>query len=133
MVGVVVFTVIAMVGIAVGAVIAGSEIATPVVGTIVLGLYAAALGGIGIAVGGLFGTSYAGPFVALFTILTWFVGIIGPALKLPDIFHELALTSHYGFTMLGQWDPVGIVASIVLAVGGILVGAWGFQRRDLRG
>jgi ABC-2 type transport system permease protein len=133
MVGVAVFTVIAMVGIAVGAVIAGSEIATPVIGTIVLGLYAAALGGIGIAVGGLFGTSYAGPFVALFTILTWFVGIIGPALKLPDIFHELALTSHYGFTMLGQWDPVGIVASIVLAVGGILVGAWGFQRRDLRG
>ena len=27
----------------------------------------------------------------------------------------------------------GIVASIVLAVGGVAVGAWGFQRRDLRG
>ena len=98
-----------------------------------LGLYAAALGGIGVAVGGLFGTSYAGPFVALFTILTWFVGIIGPALKLPEVVNQLALTSHYGFTMLGQWDPVGIVASLVLAVGGILVGAWGFQRRDLKG
>ena len=35
--------------------------------------------------------------------------------------------------MLGQWDPVGIVASVVLAVGGILVGAWGFKRRDLKG
>jgi ABC-2 type transport system permease protein len=133
MVGVVVLTLMTMVGIAVGAVIAGSEIATPVVGTIVLGLYAAALGGIGIAVGGLFGTSYAGPFVAFFTIITWFVGIIGPALNLPDIFHELALTSHYGFTMLGQWDPVGIIASIVLAVGGVAIGAWGFRRRDLRG
>ena len=133
MVGVVVLTVMAMIGVAVGAVIAGSEIATPVAGTIVLGLYAAALGGIGVAVGGLFGTGIAGPFVAIFTIVTWFVGIIGPALGLPDILHDLALTSHYGFTMLGQWDVVGIVASIALAVGGTAVGAWGFQRRDLRG
>jgi len=133
LVGVAVFTVMTMVGIAIGAVIAGSEIATPVAGTLVLGLYAAALVGIGIAVGGLFGTSYAGPFVAIFTIVTWFIGIIGPALNLPDVVHDLALTSHYGFTMLGQWDPVGVIASAVLAVGGVLVGAWGFRRRDLRG
>ena len=133
MVGIVVLTVMTMVGIAVGAVIANSEITTPVVGTLVLGLYAAALAGIGMAVGGVFGTSYAGPFVAIFTIVTWFVGIIGPALNLPDIFHELALTSHYGFTMLGQWDVVGVVASVALAVGGIALGAWGFHRRDLRG
>jgi ABC-2 type transport system permease protein len=133
MVGVVVLTVMAMIGVAIGAVMAGSEIATPVAGTIVLGLYAAALGGIGVAVGGLFGTGIAGPFVAIFTIVTWFVGIIGPALGLPDILHDLALTSHYGFTMLGQWDVVGIVTSIALAVGGTAVGAWGFQRRDLRG
>jgi ABC-2 type transport system permease protein len=133
LVGVVIFTVLTMIGIAIGATIAGSEIATPVAGTIVLGLYAAALGGIGIAVGGVFGTSYAAPFVAIFTIATWFVGVIGPALNLPDIFHELALTSHYGFTMLGQWDWVGVVASVALALGGVALGAWGFQRRDLRG
>ncbi len=132
MVGVVVFTVIAMIGIAIGAVIAGSEVATPVVGTVVLGLFAAALGGIGVAVGGVVGTSYAGPVVAVVTIVTWFVGTIGPALGLPDAIHQLALTTHYGFTMLGQWDPVGIVASIVLAVGGVALGAWGFRRRDLR-
>jgi hypothetical protein len=35
--------------------------------------------------------------------------------------------------MLGQWDPVGIVASVLLAVGGIAIGGWGFRRRDLRG
>jgi hypothetical protein len=35
--------------------------------------------------------------------------------------------------MLGQWDVVGIVASVVIAVGGVLLGAWGFARRDLRG
>ncbi|MFL5771300.1 MAG: hypothetical protein ACJ765_14595 [Chloroflexota bacterium] len=132
-VGAVVMTVIAMIGVGVGAVVAGSDIATPVAGTMVLGLYAAALGGIGIAIGGLLGTSYAGPFVAILTIVTWFVGIIGPALGLPDIAHQLALTSHYGFTMLGQWDWAGVVASVALAAGGVVVGAWGFKRRDLRG
>jgi len=131
--GVVVFTVIASLGIALGAAIAGGDIAGPVVGSLVLGVYAAALAGIGVAVGGVFGTSYAAPFVAVFVIVTWFVGIIGPALGLPEIFHDLALTSHYGFTMLGQWDVVGIVASIALAVGGLALGAWGFGRRDLRG
>jgi ABC-2 type transport system permease protein len=131
--GIVVFTVVSALGIALGALIAGGDIVTPVVGSLVLGVYAAALAGVGVAVGGVFGMSYAGPFVAIFTIVTWFVGIIGPALRLPDIFHELALTSHYGFTMLGQWDPVGIVASVVLAVGGAAIGVWGFKRRDLRG
>jgi ABC-2 type transport system permease protein len=133
LVGIVVFTVMAMIGIAIGAVIAGSEIATPVAGTLVLGIYAAALAGIGVAVGGVLGTSYAAPFVAIFTIVTWFVQIIAPALGLPDFVHDLALTSHYGFTMLGQWDWVGIALSAALAAGGILVGAWGFKRRDLRG
>jgi hypothetical protein len=34
--------------------------------------------------------------------------------------------------MVGVWDPVGIVASIVLAVAGIAIGSWAFSRRDLR-
>jgi ABC-2 type transport system permease protein len=132
LVGVAVFTVIQALGIALGAIIAGGDIATPVVGSLVLGLYAAALAGIGVAIGGLFGTGYAAPAVAVITIVTWFVGVIGPALGLPDALQQLALTSHYGFTMLGQWDVVGIVASVVIAVGGVAVGAWGFKRRDLR-
>ncbi len=133
LVGIVVVTIVAALGIAVGAVIAGGDIVQPVVGSLVLGLYAAALAGIGVAIGGLFRTSWAAPAVALFTIVTWLIDILAPAFKLPDVVHQLALTSHYGFTMLGQWDPIGIVASVVLAVGGILVGAWGFNRRDLKG
>jgi hypothetical protein len=35
--------------------------------------------------------------------------------------------------MLGIWDPVGIVACVALAIGGVLFGMWGFSRRDLRG
>ena len=42
------------------------------------------------------------------------------------------LARHYGEPMIGAWEPVGIVASLVLAVGGLLVGVWGFSRRDLR-
>ena len=49
------------------------------------------------------------------------------------VIHDLALSGHYGLPMLGRWDATGIVASLVLAVGGAAVGAWGFARRDLRG
>ena len=131
--GIVVVTIVAALGIAIGAVISGGDIVQPVVGSLVLALYAIALGGIGVAIGGVFGTSFAAPAVAVITILTWLLDILAPAFKLPDFVHELALTSHYGFTMLGQWDPVGIVLSIALGVGGVLIGAWGFKRRDLRG
>ena len=127
LVGIVVVTIVAALGIAVGAVIAGGDIVQPVVGSLVLGLYAAALAGIGVAIGGLFRTSWAAPAVALFTIVTWLIDILAPAFKLPDVVHQLALTSHYGFTMLGQWDPVGIVASVVLAVGGDPAGRVGLQ------
>jgi hypothetical protein len=33
--------------------------------------------------------------------------------------------------MVGRWDPVGIVACLVIAVGGIAIGAWGMTRRDI--
>ena len=120
-------------GIGIGATITGGDIVTPMVGTLSLGLYAVAMAGVGVAVGGVFGTGAAGPAVALLTVITWFDGIIAPALGLPDVVRELALTTHYGQPMLGVWDPAGIIASIVLGVGGVALGGWGFRRRDLRG
>ena len=79
------------------------------------------------------GTSWAAPAVALLAIVTWFVDTIVPAFGLPDIVHQLALSAHYGLPMLGQWDVAGLAASAVLLVGGVLIGAWAFGRRDLRG
>jgi hypothetical protein len=35
--------------------------------------------------------------------------------------------------MVGNWDPAGVIASLVLAAGGVLIGAIGFARRDLQG
>ena len=61
------------------------------------------------------------------------ITLFATALKLPDWVADLALPGHYGRPMVGDWDPVGIVASLVLAVGGLLVGAWGLSRRDVRG
>jgi ABC-2 type transport system permease protein len=133
LVGIAVFVVLAAVGIAIGASITGGDVATPLAGTLVLGLYATALAGIGVAVGGLVSTGAAAPAVAILTILIWLIDIIAPPLGLPDAIQQLALTAHYGQPMLGVWDPAGIVASLVLAVAGVAMGAWGFARRDLRG
>ncbi len=60
-----VIVLVAAIGIAIGATITGGDIVTPVAGTLVLGLYAIALAGIGIAIGGVFGTRAAGPGVAI--------------------------------------------------------------------
>jgi ABC-2 type transport system permease protein len=128
-----VVVVLTMVGIALGAAMAGGDIGVPAIGSIVLGLFAVAMAGIGFAVGGVFRAGWAAPVVAIVTIVTWFLDIIAPAVGLPDALHQLALTAHYGLPMLGQWDPVGIVASLALLVAGVLLGAWGFARRDLRG
>jgi len=132
LIGIVLITVFAAAGIALGAVITGDDIVTPVLGAISLGIYALAIAGIGIAVGGVVGTGAAGPAAAIVTIAIWLIDIIAPPLGLPDAVHELALTSHYGQPMLGSWDPVGIVASLALAVGGVAIGMWGFARRDLQ-
>jgi len=124
---------LAAVGIAVGGGTAGGDLATPMLGTTALGLYAAAMAGIGFAVGGVVRSGLAAPAVAIVTIVTWLVDFLAPTLGLPDAIHQLALSSHLGQPMVGVWDPAGLIACVVLAVGGVAVGAWGFSRRDLRG
>jgi ABC-2 type transport system permease protein len=133
LVNVALFVALTAAGIAIGVAMTGGDVTTPLVGSLVLGLYGAALVGIGHAVGGLLGTRFAGTFVVTFVIVTWFVQLLGPLLNLPQLVRDLALTSHFGQPMVGAWDATGIVAAAVLAVGGIALGTWGFGRRDLRG
>jgi len=128
---IVVMTVVIATGIGIGSALAGGDIATPIVGTAVLGLYAAALAGIGMAVGGLLRTSIAGETVAGIVIVTFLIDIIAPALKWPDWIHQLALSSHLGQPMIGTWDWPGMVACVVLAIGGVAVAGWGVARRDV--
>jgi putative exporter of polyketide antibiotics len=84
-----------------------------------------------VAVGGLWRTSFAAEVAALAVVATYLVDLLVPPLNLPDWVHQLALTAHFGQPMLGEWDPVGVIACVVLALGGVGLGAVGFARRDV--
>jgi len=129
---IVVMTAIMAVCVGLGAAAAGSDALTPMAGTIALGLYAAALAGVGFAVGG-WRTSIAGEIVALVVVATYLIDLIAPALQLPDWVHQLALTAHLGQPMVGHWDAVGVVACLVIAAAGLSLGGWGMRRRDVAG
>jgi ABC-2 type transport system permease protein len=125
-------TLVFALGVGLGAVLAGSDALTPMTGSIALGLYAAALTGVGLAIGGIVRTTIAAELVAAVVVMTFLIDLLAPALKLPDWFHQLALTAHMGLPLVGTWDPAGIVACLVLAGGGLLLAGWGIDRRDVR-
>jgi ABC-2 type transport system permease protein len=125
-----VMTAIMAIAIGIGATSAGSDAITPMTGTIVLGLYAAALAGVGFAVGG-FRTSIAAEAVALLVVVMYLIDLIVPALKLPDWVHQLALTAHLGQPMVGIWDPAGVVVCVAMAAGGLVVAGLGVRSRDV--
>ena len=130
---IVVMTVLAAAGVGLGAASGGLAAGDPMVGSAALGLYAAAIVGVGVAVGGLWRTSLAPEIAALIVVATYLIDLVVPALKLPDWVHRLALTAHLGQPMTGAWDPVGVVAYVAIAAGGVLLGAWGMSRRDVNG
>jgi ABC-2 type transport system permease protein len=130
-VGVAVMTILFAAGVGLGAAAGGLEAQDAILGCAALGLYAAAIVGIGVAVGGLWRTSLAAEIAALVVVATYLLDLLAPPLGLPDVVHQLALTAHLGQPMVGQWDPVGVVACLVIAVAGIGVGAWGIRRRDI--
>jgi ABC-2 type transport system permease protein len=124
-------TVVLALAVGLGALAAGSDAATPMAGTATLGLYAAALAGVGVAIGGLFRTSIAAEIVALLVAATFLIDLVAPPLRLPDWVHQLALTAHLGQPMVGRWDAGGIAACLVLAIAGLALGGWGMRRRDV--
>jgi ABC-2 type transport system permease protein len=132
LVNVAVFVALTAVGIGIGVATSDGDLATPLAGSLILGVYGAALVGMGHAVGGVLGTRFAAPAVVLFVLVTWFVQLVGPLLGLPEIVRQAALTAHYGQPMVGAWNWGGVAASAAIAVVGIALGAWGFARRDLR-
>lgn len=124
-------TAVAAVGIGAGAALVGSDATTPMLGTLVLGLYAAGVAGVGLALGGLLRPSIAGGAVAVLVTATFLIDLLAPALRLPDWVDKLALTTHLGQPMIGSWDWTGIAACLALAAGGLALCAWGMGRRDL--
>ena len=128
---VVVMTVLFAAGIGLGAASGGVAAGDPMIGSAVLGVYAAAIAGVGVAIGGLWRSSPAAEVAALIVVATYLVDLIAPPLGLPDWVHQLALTAHLGQPMVGQWDVPGVVACVAIAAGGVLLGAWGMARRDV--
>ena len=124
-------TVLFAAGVGLGSASGGLAAGEAMLGCAALGLYAAAIVGVGFAVGGLWRTSLAAEIAALVVVATYLLDLVAPPLNLPDWLHQLALTAHLGQPMIGQWDVVGVVACLVIAVGGILLGAWGMSRRDV--
>jgi len=131
MAAIAVSTLVAVLCVAIAVLTQAGDLAGPVVGTVILGLAAAAFAGVGLAVGGLVSAAWAAPTTAFLAIATFTLDLLGPALKLPDPILQLSLFQHLGQPMAGVIDATGIVAAAVLAIGGVLVGAWGLQRRDL--
>jgi ABC-2 type transport system permease protein len=117
---------------ALGVAMTGDDVLVPFTGTFVLALYGAAMAGFGFAIGGLVRPSLAAAAVIVVVVGLLLLDILGPLLELPDWVRELALASQYGEPMVGSWEATGVIASLVLAFGGIAIGAWGFARRDLR-
>jgi ABC-2 type transport system permease protein len=126
-------TVVYAIAIGLGGAAGGSEVVSAMLGTVALGLYAAAMVGLGAAIGGLWRTAWAAELVAAVVIITFLINLLAPALQLPDWVQSLALTAHLGQPMIGIWDPVGVVLCLLIAGGGIALGAWGMGRRDVAG
>jgi putative exporter of polyketide antibiotics len=76
-------------------------------------------------------SSLAAPVAALFAIGTLVIDLFGPALDLPQAILDLSIVKQLGQPMAGVYEPTGIFASVVLIVGGLIVGAIGFRRRDI--
>jgi ABC-2 type transport system permease protein len=109
----------------------GGSLAEPVAGIAVLGLASAAFAGIGLAAGGLVRASLAAPAVGFVVMATFLLDTLGAALDLPEAVLDLSLYRHLGQPIAGVFDPVGLVAGAILALGGLVLGAIGLQRRDL--
>jgi ABC-2 type transport system permease protein len=123
---------VAALAAAIGVALIGENPATVMVGGLVLVLYGTAMAGIGVAVGGALRVSAAAITVVVVVVASLLIDIIAPLLELPAWVSDLVLASHYGEPLVGNWDPVGIAVSVVLALGGLAIGAWGFSRRDLQ-
>ena len=117
--------------IALGAAADGNDAVAPFTGSLVAGLYGAALAGAGMAVGGLVRASLGAVTVVALTVGFYLLDFLGAALNLPEELLWFSLSSHLGQPLIGEWDVPGMVACAVLAVGGMLVGAWGLSRRDV--
>ena len=117
--------------VTIGTLASGDDAVGPIVGICVAGLYGGALAGVGLAVGGLRWPGLAAAVVGLLAIGFFLIDFFGALLKLPDVVLQLSLSAHLGRPLIGTYDIPGVVACLVLIVGGVVVSAVGLTRRDV--
>jgi ABC-2 type transport system permease protein len=110
---------------------AGLSAVEPFAGVWVGFLYGAALVGIALAVLGLGLVEYAPLLPAALGIGFYFWDVVGSIFRLPAEVTSLSLTHHLGRPMAGAYDWPGMTLLLALALGGLVLGAWGLGRRDL--
>ncbi len=125
------FAVAMAAGVGIASLAVGDSAQWPIGGCLVLGLYTAALTGIGLAIGGVRGPRFAAIGVAVIAVAFYLLDTIGGALGLPDSIRDLSLTRHLGQPMVGTLDWLGMGVCLVVAVGGLASAEWGISRRDL--
>ncbi len=109
----------------------GYDAISAIEGILALGLYTAAFAGVGLAVGGALRPGSAGLVTGVVVIGSFLLAFLGPALDLPDFLVQASLFAHVGQPMAGVFDVPGLVAAAALAIGGVVVGMLGLQRRDV--
>jgi ABC-2 type transport system permease protein len=123
---------IAGVGPALGAAAQGDPFLALLGGGLVLGTYAAALIGVGFVVAGLGWPKLAGVAVAGLALGFYLLDLIGSILRLSDDVMNLSLNRHLGKPMIGIYDVGGLVFCAVVALGGLVLAALLYSRRDLK-
>ncbi|NJD27335.1 MAG: hypothetical protein FIA92_03460 [Chloroflexi bacterium] len=133
MIGIAVMTAMLVVGVVLGTSTqaAAGNVAKVAAGVSVLGLYAMALAGIGLAVGGLVRPGLAAVTTLVVALGFFLWDLIGSIVGLPDELLDLALNRHLGQPILGQYDWPGMAACALIAVGGVALCAIGMRRRDV--
>jgi len=101
------------------------------IGVSVLGVYAAAIAGVGLAVGGLVRPGLAAPVALILAIGFFLWDLIGSIVGMSDQLLDLALQRHLGQPILGQFDWPGMALCAAIAIGGIALCAIGMRRRDI--
>jgi len=133
MTGIAIITALLVAGVIAGTLTqaASRDTAQVAIGVSILGLYAMALAGVGLAVGGLFRPSLAAPVTIALALGFFLWDLIGSIAKFPDVLLDLALNRHLGQPMLGQYDWPGMAVCAALAIGGVVLCSIGMARRDV--